>query len=149
MKILNLNQVGKLFRYNYEYFSLASTPHDEKCTPAGEDRQANILECQALEGQLRRMYGKQDRTELFILSNDHEFGMYYELAVMYEEKPEPGENATDEEWDQHDENPALAYAQQLEAGIPDKWDEEAIKFLEANGHPYHITKVVPMYRKTA
>lgn len=133
--------MGKLWRYNVEYFSLAPTPHEEKCIQAGEDAGASKLECLALAEQLIRMYGKQKDADLFIMSNSHEFGHYYELGVMYKEMPTDWEDENEPEaWE------PLAYAQKLESGIPDKWDAEAIKFLEENNHPYHVTKVVPMYK---
>lgn len=145
MKKLTIDQAGKLFRYNIDYFSLASTPHEEKCMQAGENPSASILECKALKDQLIRIYGKQEGTEFFIVANDHDFGRYYELGIMYKQPPEPGEGATEEDWDKYDENPALEYAQKLESGIPDKWDYEALQYLEANEHPYHIlAKVIQM-----
>ena len=149
MKTLTINQAGKLFRYDIDYLSLASTPHDEKCTQAGEDYQSQVLECQALAGQLVRMFGTQKDTELFIIRNEHEFGTYLELGIMYKFKEE-----TEEEILQNDfagtepDTAAIEFAQKLEDGIPDKWDFEAIKFLSENDYAL-FGKVVPMYRKTA
>ena len=138
MLTLNENQASKLWKYNFEYFHLAPTPHNERCIPAGENLAASKLECLTLAGQLERMYGKQQNAELFVMRNTHEFGVYFELCVMYKEMPENWEDENEEEW------PPLAYAQKLESGIPDNWDADAIKFLETNEHPYYVTKVIQL-----
>lgn len=123
-----------------EFFNLASTPHDENCTPAGQDEESQIKECTALINQLIRSAGKPDEgAEFFIIENTgHDFGTYYEAGIFY--KPQTTEQAEADE-DSQSENYALV----IESNIPDKWDAEALKELREAGHPaYQQAKVIRM-----
>lgn len=80
------------------------------------------------------MYGFQEGAELFILRNDHEFGCYLELGVMYQEPKDE---------DNPEELKALEFAQKLEGGIPEKWDQQAIDYLRENGY-FQEAKVIPI-----
>lgn len=118
-----------------EFFSLAPTPHDEECTPAGQDIPDNIKECTALINQLIRVHGEPpEGAEFILIKNDHEFGTYYEAGIFFT-------MLTEEEMEEayQDETPSLLYAQKCETGIPDKWDAEAIAELTAAGY----TKFMP------
>lgn len=119
-----------------DFFQLAPSPHEEECTPAGRDIEDNIKECQALVKQLIRIHGEPPPDAEFVLiRNDHEFGTYYEAGIFYTMLTEEEMEEADQ-----DETPSQIYAQKLETGIPDKWDEEAIKELTEAQHTKYLPK---------
>lgn len=119
-----------------EFFSLAPTPHDEECTPAGTDTLDNIKECRALINQLIRVHGEPpDGAEFILIRNDHEFGTYYEAGIFFKILTEEEMEEADQ-----DETPSQQYAQKCEMGIPDKWDAEAIEELKAAEHTRFMPK---------
>lgn len=135
--VINWNRAAAKANENLEFFSLASTPHDENCTPAGQDLESQIKECTALINQFKRAAGEPDPgAEFFIIENTgHDFGTYYEAGIFYVPTPE----------DQEEENGSEIYAMVIEQNIPDQWDEEANRELREAGHPAHQpAKVVKM-----
>jgi len=139
-KVMNFNRAAAKAGEEIDFFSLASAPHDENCTQAGQDEQSQILECTALINQLIRAAGKPDEgAEFFIIENTgHDFGTYYEAGIFY--KPQTTEQAEADEDSQSE-----IYAQVIEQNIPDKWDAEALQELREAGHPAHQpAKVVRM-----
>ncbi len=123
-------------RRNTDFFSLAPTPHDEQCTPAGADTNLGILECTALINQLLREQGAPpEKAEFFIVRNEgHDFGSYYEAGIFYSEQ-----------MDEDEETPSCIYAQNIETNIPENWDDLAKQELREKGHPlFQLAKVVRM-----
>lgn len=162
MRTLSFDRLTRLTNDTTEFLTLASTPNDEQCTQAGDNPQDQRIECEVLAGQLERIYGPiPEGAEWVIVRNDHEFGMYLELGIIYEMMAEPdandfeqdedcnfttaGEMAYNLAMDQYNETPAVKYAYQCER-IPDKWDNKAINELREKGHSkYQPAKVVPMH----
>lgn len=133
MLTLTQPQADRLWRQQVEYFVLGCTPVEERCTQAGENPGAQLLECQALAGQLIRMYGKHPKADLFILRQFHEEGgLYHELCVMFEE----------------DNEEAQDYANNCE-NLPEQWDGIAMEWLGEQEHPFFSTPVIPINRKSA
>lgn len=127
MTYFTQSTIDKVWRYGAEYFNIGSVPCGERCTQAGENPHAQKLECLALTGQLERLYGKHKDCDLVMLRCEHEFGSYYELCALFKE----------------DNEEALAHAQKMEL-LPEKWDAQAIQFLEQYEHPSFVTKVIPL-----
>ena len=126
-----------------EFFSLASVPTDEDCTPAGSDHDLQKIECSAYIRQLVRTIGPPPAgAEFFILENFHDFGTYYEAGIWYipESEDEQG----------HDiESASYEYALKCEQG-PEYWDEQAKKELIQSGYfKYTGAKVIQMKGKVA
>jgi hypothetical protein len=102
-------------------FSLSPTPIGEDCAQLGtstyyEDAK---LECKAFIAQLRRKFGPEPSgCRLFIKTNPHDFGSYFDVNV---------------EFDQNSEE-ANEYAYLVEADLPEYWDEEARVFLTKCGY---------------
>lgn len=135
--VINWNRAAAKANENLEFFTLASTPHDETCTPAGKDLESQLMECTALINQFIRSAGQPDPgAEFFIIENTgHDFGIYYEAGIFYIPTPE----------DHEEENGSEVYAMVIEQNIPDKWDEEALQELRTAGHPsYQPAKVIRM-----
>lgn len=91
---------------------LGPTPTDEACEQLGPSYDAHqaMRECRAFVAQLRRAFGPEPfGARLAITSNAHDFGVYREVAVKYDDESEL----------------ASAYAYQLEAGTPERWDADA------------------------
>ena len=135
--VINWNKAAaksSLFE-NLEFFSLASTPHEEECTPAGYEEVNNksqIIECTALINQLIRGAGKPDEGEqFFIIENTgHDFGTYYEAGIFYQPQ-------TPEQEEADEDSGSEIYAMVIEQNIPDKWDAEALQELRKAGHQAH------------
>lgn len=139
-KVINWNNAAKKCSYSneIEFLSLASTPHNEECTPAGKDLESQILECTALINQLIRSAGQPDPgAEFFIIENTgHDFGIYYEAGIFYQPTPDT---------DEAEESQSEIYAMIIEQNIPEQWDNEAKEELRKAGHPAHQPgKVVKM-----
>lgn len=148
---LSWDHCSRKCRDGIEFIPLAPTPHDEECTPAGQDVQDNIRECRALIEQLIRMHGDPpEGAEFVLIRNDHELGTYYEAGIFYKES----------DIDSDEDSKSEEYAMTLESGIPDNWDELAIKQLTESGYSKmqpkepaklvkHQGKVVPIKSQTA
>lgn len=154
-KVITWNRAAGQASEEIEFFSLASTPHDEICTPAGQDENLQILECTALINQLIREQGPApEGAQYFIVENTgHDFGVYYEAGIFYTQIPEPSQYDIDNEtelwqtwWNaEEDQTPSEIYALKMEGSIPEQWDEEAKQELRKAGHPAHQpAKVVKM-----
>lgn len=155
--VINWNKAVKKSSSEIEFLPLASTPHDEQCTQAGQDEESQILECTALINQIIREAGHlATGAEFFIIANTgHEFGIYYEVGIFYKIIPEPSQHDIDnktEVWEKwwnadQDQTPSQIYAMAIEQNIPDKWDAEALQELREAGHPlYQPTKIIKLKR---
>ncbi len=128
-----------------EFLTIAPTPHEEACTPAGAGHYMDgQFECAVLIDQLIRMHGEPpEGAQFFICNNDHEFGAYCEAAIRYEM---PNDDMDYEEMSESQQAEydkaakAEAFALKMEGSIPDKWDEIALKQLRDAGHYLHIPK---------
>lgn len=107
-----------------EQFELATTvPHDEKCAQVGDPSyQAHSkMEARALINQILRIHGEPPaRTGLKIISCPHDFGTYYDVAVIYDSDSEESED----------------WMLRVESELPENWDAEAIKELKDQGYPF-------------
>lgn len=120
-----------------DFVSLACTPNDEPCTPAGADLEQMELECIALKGQMIRMHGiPPEDSEFFILHNYHDFGQYYELAIAYQDADQGNED------EGYEGTESFFYAMKCEGGIPDNWDQLAAAELAAAGHKVYRHEVI-------
>lgn len=92
--------------------NLAASPVGEECAQVGSDGyyERAKKECNAFIRQLRREFGNEPTgARLYIKSNPHDFGNYYEVECKFDENcPE-----------------AIEYAFELEARLPENWDEKA------------------------
>jgi len=148
-----------------EFLTIAPTPHDESCTPAGYDHvKDGEFECAVLIDQLVRIHGEPPGgAEFFICENDHESGIYHEAAIRY---IIPNDEMDYDEMSEFQQElydtaaEAERYAFKMESGIPDKWDEIALKQLKDAGHYLYIPqasakvvkhqgKVIPIKTETA
>ena len=95
-----------------DYVSIGCVPSGEECEQLGPNYnpQRAMAECQAFVGQLRRKFGVEPAgAALRITRNEHDFGVYREVACRY-----------------HTENEEAAnYAYRCEEEMPEWWDEEA------------------------
>jgi hypothetical protein len=104
-----------------------SVPHDEPCIQMGEPDYSRFskMEARALINQIKREIGQPPyETGFSIISCAHDFGTYYDVAVVYDD----------------DDEESQAYMLKAESAIPSKWDKEAIKELKDQGYPvgeYH------------
>lgn len=95
-----------------DYLELSSSPVGENCAQLGTDGYTEKArkECNAFIRQLRREFGQEPvGARLYVKSNPHDFGSYYEVAVKFDETNEA----------------AVEYAFKLEAHLPERWDDEA------------------------
>lgn len=116
-----------------DFLDLGPTPNEENCVQIGtHDLSQNILECEVYAKQLERMFPDMpDGCEFFLERNEHDFGVYYEVGILY-----------------HPDNEMeTKYAFTVETQLPRKWDEMAINELSDNDYVL-FAKVVPM-NKTA
>jgi len=128
-----------------EFFSLGPTPHEEACTQAGHDyTKDGEFECAVLIDQMIRIHGAPPQyAEFFICKNEHESGIYHEAAIRYK-LPNDNKDYDDmSDWEQEEYDKAYQselYAMKMETGIPDKWDEIALKQLKESGHALYAPK---------
>lgn len=130
MRTMSYLQSLRMQSRQRDYFTIACTPNDETCTPAGGKYDHMVMECTALRDQMIRMHGiPPEDAEFFILRNEHDFGTYLELCVSYKEMDgeEIGEDCG-----------SFGYALKCEGGIPDNWDQQAIGQLAAMGHRQYV-----------
>ena len=131
------NGQGVMSRLNgnaeMDFLHLCSVPASEPCVQAGNNIEHQLLECIVFGNQLIRIYGNPpEGAEIVIIRQVHDdAGVYNELGIFYQVTEEEAENITDSE----------EYAFKLEGGLPEKWDEEALKELEANN--YILLKPMP------
>jgi hypothetical protein len=78
------------------------------------------MEARALMNQILRTFGQPpERTSLRMIACPHDFGTYYDVAVVYDD-----DSAESQEW-----------MLKVEGELPCNWDSEAIKELKAQGYP--------------
>jgi hypothetical protein len=97
-----------------EYLSIGPAPYEEKCENCGSANYSpdrGRFECKVFANQLRRQFPEVEESgaRFGIQSNEHDFGVYYEVVVVY----------TDEDLDQ------VAVAYNMEEQCPANWDEIA------------------------
>lgn len=104
-----------------DYLSIGPTPADEPCQQVPyDDRKLAHQECMSFIGQLRRTFGQEpEGAFLFVKSERHEFGGYYEVQVGYDPRNEA----------------AVSYAFRVEAETPSAWDAQAIIDLQITQEP--------------
>lgn len=134
---------------SHEFFTLAATPHEEQCTPCGYDHlHDGEYECAVLIDQLRYIHGEPpEGAEFFICENDHEFGIYHEAAIKYliaDESKDYDEMSESEKCQYEIACKALEYAQKVEMGIPDKWDEISLQHLRKAEHHLYTAKIIQL-----
>lgn len=99
-----------------DYLTLCSTPVDEDCTQLGTENYGTKAqkECKAFINQLRRQFGPEpDGAKLRTKAFPHDFGSYYEVVVYYDTEIKK----------------TIDYAFNIEANLPENWDNEAISEL--------------------
>lgn len=105
-----------------EYLELSSVPVDEPCAMVGEADYSTRarLECRAYIDQLKREFPNAEAIgcTFKIRANPHDFGTYYEVAVVYD--------------DNDDDQAATAF--EIESSLPMEWDSDARNFLAAHGY---------------
>ena len=105
------------------YIEMDSTPLGEKCINAGNSIEMQELEVKAMIDMIIRNF--DPFPEGFYLKrnrNYHDFGIYYDIRLCYEEG--------DGETDSHSEE----FTFYLESNWPESWDNEARGFLESKGY---------------
>lgn len=99
------------------YIEFDTVPLEEECVQlkkTGTDYDRMIAEANAFKGQLKRMFPPPPGCKIRVAAVPHDFGSYYEVRAYY--------NQNDEE--------ATNWAYNIEANLPNHWDEEARKELE-------------------
>lgn len=101
-----------------DQFELGTTvPHDEPCSQMGDDNFTVLskMEASALMNQIIRELGvPPEGTRLKMISCGHDFGTYYDVAVIYDDESEESQ-----EW-----------MLKVESDLPLNWDKDAIKELK-------------------
>lgn len=109
---LTLTRAGLMTRQmSISTLSIGPTPSGEDCQQVPyEDRQLARAECTAFIHQLRRVFGEEpEGAYLWIKTERHDFGSYYEVNVGFDPKSLV----------------ASTYAHEIEAQTPELWDAEA------------------------
>lgn len=111
--MINITTYERATRNCNDYVTIGNVPYDEECTPNNPNDPAygarQIKECGALARQLMRIYGDPPSGAKFaIMKNPHDFGVYYDLVIIFNLENEV----------------ATEYAFKCE-DLPDKWDSEA------------------------
>jgi hypothetical protein len=105
-----------------DYLELSSVPCDEPCAAVGESDYSTRarLECRAFIDQLERQFPQAVEAGCYFKtrSNAHDFGTYYEVAVVYDDEDEAQASA----------------AFEIEGNLPMAWDDDARNFLAAHGY---------------
>lgn len=100
------------------FIEMDSTPLEEECVNAGNSTAMQQLEVKAMIDMIQRTFDPlPDRFYLKRNKNYHEFGIYYDIKLCYEE----GEHSEE-------------FAFFLESHWPERWDEEARGFLTDHGY---------------
>jgi hypothetical protein len=106
----------------FDTFELATTvPHEEDCAQVGSDSYSSKArqEVRAFKNQLLRMHGTPPEGAGFkTLFCPHDFGTYLDLALVYDD----------------DDEEHVEWMLKIESGLPDKWDQTAIKELQEVGY---------------
>ena len=97
-----------------DYLEIGTTPVDEECAQVGTDgyEEKVTREIEAFKAQIMRQFPKQcKRVKLIKKSFPHDFGSYYELCIVFEQRE-------------------CDAAFEIENNLPAEWDEEAREFLK-------------------
>jgi len=104
---------------NNDSMELGSTPVSEDCQQLGTPEYDPIIargECRVFINQLLRQFSnKPENVRFRIKLNQHDFGEYYEVETIFDA----------------DDEKAVEYMFNIEANLPECWDEEAKIELEA------------------
>ncbi len=127
---------GNNLSMKYDILNIESTPADEQCLQVGSDlynRAQAIIECTAHIDQMIRCYGPPpEGATFFIMSNEHDAGTYYDVAIKY-----LVDNGDEED------TKAADYALECEQGAFTsdelqekvyKWDAVALEFLNKQSY---------------
>jgi hypothetical protein len=110
-----------------EYIELGITPYAEECAQVGADNYCDRVraEGRAYINQLKRMIFQSKKIDelpfgirLALKSFAHDFGLYYEVIVKYDES----------------NGDAIDFAFEIENNLPANWDDEAKKELKEQGY---------------
>lgn len=105
-----------------DYMELSPVPSDEPCIQVGSEEYFNgkdRIECRIFKKQLERMFPITEDIDAYfsIRTNPHDFGSYREVAIYFNENDEI----------------ACEFAYNVEANLPERWDEIAIEELKKEG----------------
>lgn len=140
--VISWTRLAKQASATNEFLTIGPVPNEERCTPAGENYDAGLLECQIYADQLVRQHGAlPEGCELVIIENHHEFGTYHEVGVCYKMYDEADEEHAGEY------TASEIHASTLESGC-EIWDDIARQQLIEAEHPLYVAKVIKM-KKTA
>jgi len=107
-----------------DFLSVDGVPLEEDCTQVGGSLEEMRAECNAYINQLIRKHGEPPTDASFtIVSNPHDFGTYYDVAVVFNP----------------DKEEAGIYAYKVENDLPEYWDSEALAELKAAEHSNFLT----------
>lgn len=104
-----------------DYLNIGPVPADEPCEQLGENYRPTVAwsECLTFIAQLRRTFGPEvGSAQLKVMSNQHDFGTYYEVVCWFQTNDEDGKR----------------YAFNVEANMPLEWDKQAKEQLKAIYH---------------
>ena len=76
------------------YLTIGSTPHDEPCTQIGDPdyTQKARAECKRFAEQIGKHYPEPAGGYLQVKSFSHDFGKYYEVVAIFNDKDEEAVN---------------------------------------------------------
>lgn len=100
-----------------DYMTLGPVPVDESCAQVGKDDfvEKERKELRAYRHQLERQFPDPPEGVTFGVKHfAHDFGSYGEVVAKYDD----------------DDEKQLEFVYQIEANLPDKWDDEARKELD-------------------
>jgi hypothetical protein len=122
--IIRPSDIGTMTKKGLKFLFLGSTPNDEECTQAGQNFQAQIIECQCLISQFRRLYGPEPTNAEFFILMDRRFlsGITYEVVISYLPQKRRLKSLSEQ------------YAKKCELGTSN-WDEIALRELKEQRHP--------------
>ncbi len=98
--------------------NLAPVPLGEECAQLGspEYLRRSRKECMAFIHQLKRVFGEPPSGASFkMTTNPHDFGTYRDVDIVFNDE----------------DDAASEYAYKVEANLPEFWDEESLKELDA------------------
>jgi len=105
----------------YAEISIGATPSGEPCAQLGSNNyeQLSATEIKAYSNQIKRMFPDMPMGIRFKKqANNHDFGVYHELAIQFDENNEE----------------AVEYAYRVDGSVPEYWDEDAKIELESNNY---------------
>lgn len=107
------------------YLSLGSTPCDEPCsqTADADYMEQNRIECSVYIEQLIRSFPPVEGAYYSRISEPHDFGPYYEVAIKYHDDKEKEEE----------------FAFFVENNQPEKWDNISLARLKELG--YNLNRI--------